>query len=67
MVQTLQKIIAATLHLVAEQVVLAKPQKEGEDPKDYAERLRGIYRDNVFGAVNKGKSITAPVERGQGA
>mgnify|MGYP000944225051 CR=1 FL=1 len=65
-VDTLQKMIAATLHIVAEQVVLAKKQKDGEEPKEYAERLKSTYRESVFGAVTKGRSITAAVEDGQG-
>lgn len=65
-VHTLQQLVAATVHIVAEQAVLKMDRKEGEDPKTYAERLKTIYRDSVFGAVTKGRSITAAVESGQG-
>lgn len=64
--ELLQEGISAILHMVAEQSASSKRQKEGESIEEYSERLKATYRDGVYGAISKGKLITAALQNGQG-
>lgn len=65
-IDILQQLAAGVLHMTAEQLVIAKPAHKDESAAQYTERLVGIYREMVFGAVSKGTSITVALQTKQG-
>jgi hypothetical protein len=56
-VKRLQEMVGATLHLEVEQAVLALQKGADESANQYAARLRDVYRETVFEALNKGARI----------
>lgn len=64
----LQQLVAATLHVDVEQLVMSNRQKPEESAEDFAQRLRALYRTSVLDAVAKGKVMTTVLQQGtQGA
>lgn len=61
----IESMIAANLHLTAEQPILANKQNDGESLEVYSARLNEIYRDKIRMSVKKGARIVAEIDDGK--